>query len=146
MRIAPLAEADATQIIELLDVLGYPTSVQQCRHRIARMLSQPDSAGWCAVDSDIVGLAAGRLQWTLQADEPVAELIALVVAPSHTGRGVGRLLVTAFEGWATAAGSTRLKVTSGSHREDAHAFYQQCGYELSGVRFHKIVATADGGR
>lgn len=138
MRIEPLTQAGAPQVVALLDVLGYPTSVQQCRLRIERLLAQPDSAGWCAVDGDIIGIAAGRLQWMLQADEPVAELIALAVAPSHSGRGVGRQLLTTFEQWATTAGTTRLKVMSGSHRDGAHAFYQRCGYTLTGVRFHKV--------
>lgn len=66
MRIEPLTQAGAPQVVALLDVLGYPTSVQQCRLRIERLLAQPDSAGWCAVDDDIIGIAAGRLQWMLK--------------------------------------------------------------------------------
>lgn len=94
MRIEPLTQAGAPQVVALLDVLGYPTSVQQCRLRIERLLAQPDSAGWCAVDGDIIGIAAGRLQWMLQADERVTEGIAghldvvagIEVQPAAIGR------------------------------------------------------------
>lgn len=134
---------DAVEVVPLLEVLGYPSTVAQCRDRLERTLSQPDCAAWCVRADAIVGVAAGRRHWALQVDDPVAELIALAVAPSHSCRGVGRVLLDAFETWAAHHGCRRLKVTSGSHRADAHAFYEHCGYELSGVRFHKYVAASE---
>jgi GNAT superfamily N-acetyltransferase len=53
------------------------------------------------------------------------------------GAGIGSSLVTHIEEWATQNGAKRLAVTSATHREEAHAFYEKRDYERTGVRFGK---------
>jgi N-acetylglutamate synthase-like GNAT family acetyltransferase len=69
----------------------------------------------------------------------VAELTGLAVLPDVAGTGVGARLLAEFETWAIDAGAWRLKVTSGDHRPDAHAFYERRGYAHSGIRLHKLI-------
>jgi GNAT superfamily N-acetyltransferase len=98
-----------------------------------------DYALWGArAQRGLVGIAGGQLQWRLQVDEPVAELTILAVRPESAGEGVGSALLRMFELWASEQGAVWLKVTSGSHRRQAHDFYQRRGYELTGLRFHRL--------
>jgi GNAT superfamily N-acetyltransferase len=47
---------------------------------------------------------------------------------------VGRALVSTVERWARDQGASRLSLTSGLHRAEAHRFYEHLGYEEKGVR------------
>jgi GNAT superfamily N-acetyltransferase len=138
--IAPLQLDQVAGVVDLLGVLGYPSSVERASHRLERMDRHADYALWGAsTHHGLVGIAGGQLQWRLQADDPVAELIILAVLPEAAGAGVGSALLEVFERWATERGAVRLKVTSGSHRQQAHDFYRRHGYELTGLRFHRLV-------
>ncbi len=65
--------------------------------------------------------------------------MALVVASKHKRSGIGRKLLTALEIVARDAGCTKLEVTSGAGRGDAHAFYEALGYAERPKRFVKTL-------
>ena len=62
---------------------------------------------------------------------------ALVVTPTAQGLGIGRQLLKEAERRARSGGASRIELTSGSQRTEAHAFYRACGYKDSSVRFVK---------
>lgn len=130
---------DAEGLLPLLELLGWGTDGESAKARIARLLEHPDYHGWVAIDGQPVGFATGQLNWMVQVGEPVAELTGLAVVPTASGSGVGTRLLTEFEVWATSAGAWRLKITSGNHRPEAHSFYARRGYEVSGIRLHKVM-------
>lgn len=139
VEVRPLASNDAEGLLPLLEVLGWGTDHDRAVERITRLLDHPDYHGWVAVDPTPIGFATGQLNWMLQVDAPVAELTGLAVLPEAAGMGVGSRLLTEFENWAVNAGAWRLKITSGSHRPDAHTFYERRGYAPSGIRLHKLI-------
>jgi GNAT superfamily N-acetyltransferase len=139
VEVRPLMVRDAEGLLALLEVLGWGTDRDRAAERIARLLAHPDYHGWVALDPAPVGFATGQLNWMVQVDAPVAELTGLAVLPDVAGTGVGSRLLAEFETWAVDAGAWRLKVTSGDHRPDAHAFYERRGYAHSGIRLHKLI-------
>lgn len=132
--------ADAEPMADLLTHLGYPATASEVLTRLAHV----DALGSAVVlvaelDSDVVGLATGHLFPSIHMSPPAAWLTTLVVAEQHARRGIGRRLSGAVEFWARSHGAVRLSVTSGIHRDGAHAFYEHIGYERTGLRLTKTL-------
>jgi len=133
-------DQDADQIAGLLKALGYPKTPDFVRQKMAA-LSQ--NAG----DFLLVGEASGRVIGV--AHLHVAELfheagrlgriMALVVTDHARRSGVGRSLMRSLERLARDAGCVKMEVTSGAHREGAHAFYESLGYLQEPKRFVKVL-------
>jgi GNAT superfamily N-acetyltransferase len=143
MRVRNATRADAPAMAQLLGELGYPTDAEVVPAR----LSAVESAGGntflvLGADDRVVGLASVARLAALHVDAPVCYITALVAAQDSRGQGVGRLLVSAAEGWARAHGCVRLSVTSAEHRADAHAFYPRCGLPYTGRRFTKSLTSS----
>ena len=124
-------EGDAAGIAALLPALGYAAALPDVRDRLGRLLRTRHAAvfvaqsvggivGLCHV-SGVVNLATGGY----------AEVLELVVASPSRSRGVGRALVSQASEWARDAGFRRLRLRSGVHRGDAHAFYERLGFARS---------------
>ncbi|ANS79545.1 hypothetical protein SGUI_2149 [Serinicoccus hydrothermalis] len=83
---------------------------------------------WVARENDhVVGFVhvGTRTHWTGAVDAYVGEL---AVAASHTGRGIGELLMRRAEEWAREAGHTRLTLETGAGNAPARRFYAGLGY------------------
>ena len=130
--------ADSAAIAALLGQLGYPTAAESMPDRIADIEREGGVVVVACDDSrQIVGLASASRVSTLHAGGHVGYITSLVTAEAARGHGVGRALVSAIEAWARRCGCARLSVTSGLHRDDAHAFYPRCGMPYSGRRFSR---------
>jgi ribosomal protein S18 acetylase RimI-like enzyme len=79
----------------------------------------------------VVGTATGA---AYDAEESVAHVYAMWVAPDARGAGVGRALLDAVEGWARDGGRTRLVLAVTETNEGARRFYEACGYVDTGER------------
>ena len=88
------------------------------------------AGAWFVARDDIgaVGLAAGLPS----PDGPEPELIAMWVAPSARGRGVGTLLTRAVLDWAIAADAPALNLWVADGNDAARALYQQFDFVLTG--------------
>jgi GNAT superfamily N-acetyltransferase len=129
---------DAVAISELLLELGYPSSTGQVEQRIAANLSSTGTAVFIAEsDQRLIGVLSFHCIPLFHADGALGRITSLVVATDYRQRGIGRLLVSAAEEYGWAHGCTRVEVTSGDHRSDAHAFYQRLGYQADCRRFIK---------
>lgn len=132
---------DADAVAELLGELGYPASAADVARRLERLVGQGHAIALVAeLDGRVVGVVTGHLFQSIHATPVTAWLTTLVVSSAARSRGVGRRLAAAVEDWARQAGVARLSVTSGIHRDDAHAFYERIGYTRSGVRLTKTLA------
>jgi GNAT superfamily N-acetyltransferase len=143
MRVRNATRADAPAMAQLLGELGYPTDAEVVPSRLLAV----ESAGGrtflvVGADDRVLGLASVARLAALHVDAPVCYITALVAAQDSRGQGVGRLLVSAAEGWAQAHGCVRLSVTSAEHRADAHAFYPRCGLPYTGRRFTKSLTSS----
>lgn len=120
---------DAPRLAELSSVLGYPVETDVMTRRLARLLAHPQHLVLVAEASDhlVVGWIQAREQDILVAD-CFGEIVGLVVAAGHRGRGLGRRLVEEVEHWALARGLGRVSVRSNIVRTESHPFYEQVGY------------------
>lgn len=135
-----LAEAsDAHALSELLTQLGYPSSASEIAGRLEAVATFPHAVAFVAINGygEVVGLITAHLFPSIHDNQPVAWLTTLVVLEDARGAGIGSSLVKHIEKWATQNGARRLAVTSATHREEAHAFYEKRDYERTGLRFAK---------
>lgn len=130
--------ADSGGIAELMGQLGYPATLSEVEDRLTR-LSSLDSERVIVAEQDgrIVGIVGVHLTPLLHESGNLGRIIALVVEAGHRGHGIGRRLVSEAESWAWNHSCSRMEVTSGDHRSDAHRFYEACGYRCDERRFLK---------
>lgn len=139
LRVVAFAPQHLEQAAALVSELGYVVpSPQQFRDRLTRLVhgeqcvyvaewpdgtgnrAAPIVAGWLHV----VGVR--RLD-----SDGYAEVLTLVVSRASRRRGVGQALIGAARQWALDAGFNRLRLRSGLHRAEAHAFYAALGFEIA---------------
>ena len=129
---------DAAAIAGLLTQLGYSTTPAQAAERLASVIDRADHVSLVAEeDGAVVGFAGLRVSPSYEHDTPVAQVVAMVVDASARGRGVGERLLAAIERRAAATGAGKIVVTSATHRDGAHRFYEARGYTRTGLRFGK---------
>lgn len=128
MTIRPMIAADAEHVAALTTELGYRSTAEQIAQRFARIDGQRQQMVFVAEDSGVV------VAWLHVAVHPYlendasAEILGLVVAEGHRGRGVGRDLLTTAEAWARSHHCATMRVRSRVARERAHAFYEREGF------------------
>jgi GNAT superfamily N-acetyltransferase len=129
---------DSPQIAALLGQLGYPSESEIVRKKIPTLSSGGADKIWIAeFQGKVVGLLAFHLTPLLHVSGSLGRITAVVVDEKFRGKGIGRQLVETAERWAWERDCTRIEVTSGEQRTQAHQFYQDLGYALEAKRFTK---------
>ncbi len=129
---------DSADISEPLSELGYPSTAAQVERRIAETTGSTETAVFVAEwEGCVVGLLSFHRIPLFHADEYLGRITSLIVSTGNRGRGIGRRLLVAAEEYGAAHGCSRIEVTSGDHRADAHAFYERAGYRVDCRRFLK---------
>ena len=119
-------DADADALASLAGELGYPSTAEEIRARLARMTD--DEVVLVFVD-DATAEAWIHIAIRLSLQSGLyAEIKGLVVTESRRGAGIGELLVRAGEEWARGRGMTRVRVRTNVTRTRTHAFYERCGF------------------
>ena len=132
--------SDGEAIADLLGQLGYPTTPGEAEARLARLQEHGHAIAIVAeVQGRVAGLVTAHSFPSIHDTPPVAWLTTLVVDAVHANRGVGRQLCAAAEEWAAQRGAVRISVSSGTHRDEAHAFYERIGYQRTGLRLTKTI-------
>ena len=125
---------DAGKLVQLLEQLGYPTSLHEIRERlenmprdmrvfVATLLLDEDA------DAGIAGFAVITIRRTF-VEGTQAILEGLVVADGLRSKGIGAALLSTAERWASERGAPLIHVKTNVVRERAHAFYRRNGYSL----------------
>ncbi len=136
--VRPASGEDAAALVPLLEALGYPAGPDGVGARLPLLLDNPDATALVAVrDGGVVGLITAHSFTSIHAHAPIVWITTLVVAADARRAGVGGAMVGAVEDWARGRGATRVSLSTGLHRDDAHAFYQRSGYVASGTRFSR---------
>jgi len=144
LRIRRATIGDAPAIVPLLEQLGYPSSLSEVRERLEVILERTDYATWVAQHGErVVGLAGARLGYAYEVSGIYGQLIALVVEKAYRGRGIGAALVREAEEWVKQRGGRTMALNSGTHRAEAHKFYERLGYVATGLRFVKKLQSGE---
>jgi GNAT superfamily N-acetyltransferase len=129
---------DAPALAQLIVHLGYPSTPQELPPRLGVVERQGDTVLVAEDDAGkVIGFSALHVIHTLHQRKPLGYITAFVTDPGEQRTGVGRKLLAASEEWARERGCYRLSVTSAEQRAGAHAFYEACGYPMTGRRFGK---------
>jgi GNAT superfamily N-acetyltransferase len=130
--------ADSPAIAGLVTQLGYPSSEEEIRKRLAVFSGRPDYAVWVAESSGrVVGVVGVFLYYAVEFDGAHGRLLGLVVDGPFRGKGIGKRLMEQVEMWLRKRGVIRVTLTSGKQRIEAHGFYRRLGYEETCLRFGK---------
>jgi len=138
VRIRRALPKDAGEIAPLLAQLGYSCTEETVRSNVeAISRSEADALIVAESDRTLVGLA--HMHTALMIHEPVrvARVVALVVGSDSRRQGIGRALMASLEELAVGAGCSAVEMTSSTHRDAAHAFYESLGYKEKSKRFVK---------
>ena len=136
---------DADQIRDLChQALGYDSTLEKVTAQIDKF-NQPDSGHFCFVyeedqTGNILGYVEAEVYESIYSD-PGLNVLGLAVFPSAQGRGIGRQLMERVEALARTHNYSFIRLSSASHRKDAHVFYEHIGYEGNKTqkRFLKIM-------
>ena len=130
--------ADAHDAARLPTDLGYPCAIADAAERTdATAANDRQALVLARRDGAVCGLIALDFMYYLPLGTITCRVTALVVTPTAQGLGIGRQLLKEAERRARTGGASRIELTSGSQRTEAHAFYRACGYKDSSVRFVK---------
>ena len=125
-------------IRDRLPDLGYPCEIDDAVERIDAIAGNDRQALVLARrDGAVCGLIALDFMYYLPLGTITCRVTALVVTRTAQGLGIGRQWRKEAERRARSGGASRIELTSGSQRTEAHAFYRACGYKDSSVRFVK---------
>ena len=134
---------DAEAVAALVAELGFPASPHEVAHRLAALMHAGELVLVAEVDATVAGLAAVHITPVLHRPTCVGRITALVVSELRRGQGVGRALVEAAERLVADRGCALIEITSNRQLADAHAFYEHLGYEVTSLRFKKILMPAE---
>ena len=140
MAVRSARPSDCEVIADLLGQLGYPTAPGEAEARLASLNEHRHAVAIVAeVQGRVVGLVTAHVFPSIHDTPPAAWLTTLVVDEAHASQGLGRQLCVAAEEWARNRGAVRISVSSGKHRDEAHAFYERIGYQPTGLRLTKKI-------
>ncbi len=118
---------DATALAALSAQLGYATTPEQLRQRLAWLQQHGEPVWLACVDGAIAGYLACQRYVTLYL-APGLNITALVVASTHQQQGIGRRLLDHAADYARQHQLAFLRANSGASREAAHHFYRRVGF------------------
>jgi GNAT superfamily N-acetyltransferase len=130
VRLAKLA--DVTDIARLAGELGYPSTAEQVRDRLAAIEKDARHVTFVAAlpGNEVIGWIHLSEDHSPGSD-PRAEIRNLVVDSHFRSVGAGRLLAERGEQWARERGLAVIGLHSNIIRERAHAFYLRLGYTIT---------------
>ena len=131
---------DSSAIACLMSQLGYPTSSDEMKERLAAIVPDSDCMTFVAeYQKEVVGVIGVGISYYYEKNGTYGRLLALVVDEKWKGHGIGASLVAEAERWLRERAVGSIVVNSGKQRKDAHRFYERLGYEETGLRFVKLL-------
>jgi GNAT superfamily N-acetyltransferase len=133
--VRPMADRDVAAVASLLDDLGYPTTEDRLRVRCEVDERSASGIFVAEVGGRVVGCLSLAFTPYFPDGSTLCRVTALVVAPSHRGRGFGAALIAKAVEEGRHRGCSALEVTTADRRADAHRFYEQVGFSRTSLRF-----------
>lgn len=136
------ARLEDIELIRLLsNELGYPSTAEQIKYRLEKIINSESDAVFVTVENNIT-IGWIHIFGTIRLESgSFAEIGGLVVSSGHRNKRIGKALVKEAEKWAQEKGYKILRVRSRTSRKDAHRFYEKEGYKMKKEQavFEKIL-------
>lgn len=132
--------ADISALSELMNELGYITSIHEMNVRFQNILNQKDYKTFVAtVDKEIVGMVGLTRNYAYEKNGFYVRVLALVTSHKVRQNGIGKKLMETAENWAREIGADTILLNCGNREERAiaHIFYQKLGYQIKSTGFIK---------
>lgn len=130
IHIREIKARDLPRAAELLKQLGYDTTVENLKSRLALLRKDPTHQIFVAeIASQGVCACIHLCEKLSFCTDAHASIMALVVDHRLRRRGIGKTLMEFAEAWTQRRGYDHVRLSSNEKRTDAHDFYQRIGYE-----------------
>ena len=110
--------------------LAYDYPPERTKKRLAHILLNPNAMLLVAETGGHVIGYIHAVDYDCTYYDSLKSILSLAVEEDYRGQGVGRALVTAIEKWAAVEGSVGVRLVTSAYRNEAHKFYEACGYKL----------------
>ncbi|MCP4348545.1 MAG: GNAT family N-acetyltransferase [Desulfobacterales bacterium] len=123
---------DVSDISELSNQLGYPSSEAEIKERLDSVLNSDDHAIFVAYQPDQKVIAWIHVYKRQSVESGFfAEIGGFIVSEAFRSKGIGKHLLKAVENWTIQKNLPKLRVRSQIKREDAKRFYSNMGFSVS---------------
>ncbi|MFC1858607.1 GNAT family N-acetyltransferase [Thermodesulfobacteriota bacterium] len=123
---------DVSDISELSNQLGYPSSKDETKERLKSILSSKDHAIYVAnlPENKVIGWIHAYKRQSVESGF-FAEIGGFIVSKAFRGKGVGKHLLKPIEKWTRQMRLPKLRVRSQLQRDDAKQFYANMGFTVT---------------
>ena len=140
VRHAEAGDIDGVAALAAELALSFEFSPEQFRVSYPALLAADGACLLLAADgSECAAYLLGFRHLTFYANGNVAWVEEVVVRRSHRRRGIGRMLMNAFEDWAADEGCALVALAT----RRAAPFYRELGYEESAAYLRKLLVTQE---
>ncbi|MDR3054771.1 MAG: aminoalkylphosphonate N-acetyltransferase [Zoogloeaceae bacterium] len=144
LQFRPATPPDFDAIHALIKILGHDLDFARTRQIYLDNLDNPNVRYRVAVAeaARVVGFISLSLQKHLHHAAIIGEIQELIIEPACRGQNIGQTLLRQMEQIALQAGAVTVELSTGTHRKDAHRFYEREGFLRSHYRFVKELQAA----
>ena len=138
-----IREAELTDIpalTELMDELGYATSIDEMKSRFENIKNHKDYKTFIATDdTEILGMVGLSKNYSYEQNGIYVRVLAMVTRSKFRKNGIGKKLMDVAENWAREIGANKVLLNCGNReeREIAQLFYKKIGYQARSSGFVK---------
>ena len=131
MKIREVKISDIGKITQLNKQLGYEYPEAKSKEKLSQLIKSDKDKIFVAVnDQDkVIGYIHGAFYRLIYYDDFV-DILGFVVDEKYRGKDIGKALMAKLEEWAIQYGYKGLRLVTGEQREQAHSFYEKCGFTL----------------
>ena len=135
---------DYKVLTSLIGELGYPADEEKVRKRLEKIDADKNAKTLVAeFNGRVVGFVGLHKSYGYESDGCFVRITALVTSEAYRGKGIGTRLVQAAEEWAEKEKASCIVLSSRLDREEAHGFYKNRGFALTGYSFVKKISGED---
>jgi len=132
--------ADIFALTELMNELGYDTTIDEMKVRFENIQNHSDHKTFIATaDTAILGMVGLSKNYSYEQNGIYVRVLALVTRSSCRQKGIGKKLMDVAENWAREIGADKVLLNCGNReeRETAQLFYKKIGYQIKSSGFVK---------
>jgi len=132
--------ADIPALTELMNELGYYTTMDEMKKRFENIQSHQDYKTFIAItDTAISGMAGATKNFSYEQNGIYVRVLALVTHRKFRQQAIGKKLMEFVENWAREIGAEKILLNCGNREERAIArlFYEKIGYQVKSSGFIK---------